>query len=116
MVDEIRRKILKNTFLIGISSLVVVSTQAVDRDYKTQSNQNYGMLLARVFKEWMKQENIHPLEYIRQCGLSEFSSKKHIDSQSMNEFRLGNTFMIDGLILSKIEVAYLANVGSHGLV
>ena len=116
MVNKIRRKVLKSTIIATVGAVVLPVVTGFTKNNGKRSNQNYDLLVIRVFEEWMQQEQVMPLVYIHKCGLSETSVKNEINKQSIKEFKSGNTFLVNGLLLSKIEAAYLASAGSFRLI
>lgn len=66
---------------------------------------------AYVYRSWLKTEVGSPSLYIAQSGLSSDSSLKQIQALSSTQFRRAETHQLDGLVLSKIEVALMADVG-----
>ena len=50
-------------------------------------------------------------QYISHCGISHTSDIDQIQLLSVQQFRRGETFSLDGLVLSKIEAALMADIG-----
>ena len=115
MVNKIRRQLLKSTIIATAAAVFLPVVSGFTRNNEKRFNRNYDPLVARIFEEWTQQEKMRPFVYIHKCGLLASSTRYEINKQSVEEFKSGNIFVVNGLVLSKIEAAYLASAGSFRL-
>ena len=64
-----------------------------------------------VHNEWLNSQRIDPDSYLQNRGLIDIDNRELLKLLSIEDFNNGQTMMINGFVLSEIEVAVIASVG-----
>ena len=114
MIDNSRRKFVRK----GSASLLGVLIAAKLFPAKIAFASNEVSLceaamgeFTYVYRSWLEAGMDSPSLYIAQSGLSSTSNLDQIQALSSAQFRRAETYPLDGLVLSKIEVALMADIG-----
>ncbi len=102
-MDKNRRKLLKALSVFSVTTISAPLFAGLG-GYKHPNSTHELFNLA--LKTWQKSEDICPALYIEQIGISQVNYK-YIQK---NQFVAGEIIELDGLVLSKYEVAGLANI------
>ncbi len=97
-----RRKLLKLLSIVSIAPISAPLFAAIEHKKSTPTIDMLNLALCT----WQQNENICPTEYV--AGLN--INKSNLNEIQVSEFITGNTMELDGLVLSKSEVASLASI------
>jgi hypothetical protein len=101
-MDNKRRNLIKSLTVLPLTALSIPLLSTVNNTFTNPTNKLFDMAL----KTWKKTEVISPATYIEKLQLN----KENYKATQIREFAEGNILELDGLILSKSEVASLANI------
>jgi len=101
-MDKSRRKLLKALSVLSATTISAPLFAGLGYTSPNSAHEQFNLAL----KTWQKSEGICPASYIEQIGINK-DNYKYIQK---NQFIAGEIIELDGLVLSKCEVASLANI------
>jgi len=104
----------RNLLKLMVSTAGIATLSPYIKNFARQSINEESVLLSNdlqyVAEHWMKHEGSFAGEYLAKINLSE--KLNELNSLITNDFKNNNTYTINGLVLSKTEVAIMAYLGS----
>ncbi|NQY86754.1 MAG: hypothetical protein HRT51_03235 [Colwellia sp.] len=101
-MDKGKRILLKALSVFSVTTISAPLLAGLGYKHPTSTHELFNLAL----KTWQKSEDICPASYIEQIGINKVNYK-YIQK---NQFIAGEILELDGLVLSKCEVASLANI------
>jgi hypothetical protein len=101
-MDEGKRKLLKALSVFSVATISTPLFAGLGHKQPYSEHELFNLAL----KTWQKLEDICPATYIKKIGINKVNYK----NIQINQFVAGKTIELDGLVLSKCEVASLANI------
>ena len=67
--------------------------------------------LMKVLEQWLSDESLSPEMYLENRGVMGMD-KVALNACTVNDFKCGNVFVVEGLVISKTEAAVLSQMAS----
>ena len=101
-MDKSKRKLLKALSVFSVTTISTPLFAGFGYKHPTSTDEVFNLAL----KTWQQEEDICPASYLERTGLNKVNYK----SIQRIQFIEGEIMELDGLVLSKCEVASLANI------
>jgi hypothetical protein len=101
-MDKGKRKLLKALSVFSVTTISAPLFAGLGHKHPYSEHEQFNLAL----KTWQKSESICPATYIEKIGVNKLNYK----NIQIDQFVAGEIMELDGLVLSKCEVAGLANI------